>query len=128
MSPVDLSLKDNRLWYFRAFINQVVNGDTVVATVDKGFNTFALLTLRLSGVDADPGIFQDGRIVDKAKRRLADLVEGYEVLLLAHRTRKRDRWAVEIFLPSDRNCTVNKVLLDEGLVKPFVAGRARGVR
>lgn len=127
-SQVNFSLKDTRLWFFRAFVNHVVNGDTILVTVDKGFNDFAYMRLRLNGVDApdpDPRIGSDEerdherRLGIRARERLAELIEGREVLMRAYRTTKLDRYLADVFLPDDSNSTANKLLLDEQLAVPF---------
>lgn len=127
MSPVNFKLKDERLWFFRAFVNHVVNGDTILATVDKGFNDFTYMRLRLNGVDApdpDPRVGSDEdrdrerRLGILAKERLASLIDQREVVVRVFPTSKIDRFLVDVFLPGS-NSTANKVLLDEQLAVPF---------
>jgi endonuclease YncB( thermonuclease family) len=125
---INFKLKDCRLWFFRAFVNHVVNGDTILATIDKGFNDFTIMRLRLNGVDApdpEPRIGSDEEKEHerargiKARDRLAELIAGREVLVRAYRTAKIDRFLVDVFLPGDSKSTANKVLLDERLATPF---------
>ena len=125
---VNFKLKDARLWFFRAFVNHVVNGDTILATVDTGFNNYTFMRLRLNGVDApdpEPRIGSDEEKASEraagvqARDRLAELVGGREVVVRAHQTSKIDRFLVDVFLPNDPKSTANKLLLDERLVSPF---------
>lgn len=125
---VNFSLKDARLWFFRAFVHEVVNGDTIMAMVDKGFHDFTYMRLRLNGVDAPSPDPRSGshrerdherRLGLKARARLIELVESREVLVQSHRTLKIDRYRVDLFLPETPETSVNSLLLAEGLAVKF---------
>jgi endonuclease YncB( thermonuclease family) len=128
MDEIDLSLKDSRLWFYRAYVHQVVNGDTVMATVDRGFNDFAYMKLRLNGVDAPSPDPRGGSDVDRqrerklgllAKQRLAQLIQGREVIVRSFKTAKQDRFLADIYLPGHISRTVNSILLEEKLAVRF---------
>ena len=113
----DFELTDPRLWFYRARIKRVVDGDTVIAVVDRGFTDFSVKKFRLAGVDAP----LDRR--SAAQRRLSQLIEGKEVLVKAYRTAKLDRWLLEIFLPPSWTTTANDLLIAEGLANSFTKPR-----
>ena len=120
----DFIVKDARLWFYRAFIARVVDGDTVIAVLDRGLQDFKVLKLRLAGVDAPELRPRDGTLeqrnieralAERAKQRLIVLINQREVIVQLHKTRKRDRWLASVFLPSSFERTANQTLLDEKL-------------
>ncbi len=132
--------KDDRLWHYRAIIIRVVDGDTVVALIDKGFGDFRQEYLRLAGIDAPELRPRTGTTAERdaekaaakvAKARVVDLCEGREVIIRSHKTGKYGRWLATIFIPpeiviaesmpTDPPPTVNQILLDEGLAQKFPA-------
>lgn len=129
---------DDRLWYYRVIIVRVVDGDTVVALIDKGFGDFRQEYLRLAGIDAPELRPRTGTPAEReqekaearvAKQRVVDLCEGRECIIQSHKTGKYGRWLATIFvppevviaesMPTDPMPTVNQVLLDEGHAEPF---------
>ena len=112
---VDFSTADPRLWHYRAKVSKVLRGDSLIALIDLGFCSFRVERLQLAGVEAPV----DRALADKARRRLVELVEGREVLIRTERTAKLGRWLATIDLDGDRRLTVNRVLLDEGLVRVY---------
>ena len=134
---------DARLWFYRARISRVVDGDTVIALIDTGFGTFRQEYLRLQGIDAPelrprtgtPEAREREKIAArKARKRVIELCEGREVIIRAHKTGKFGRWLATIYVPPEDAVTklgevadpadpptVNQILLDEGLAKRFPA-------
>lgn len=118
----DFNLKDPRLWHYRAIVIRVIDGDSVVAFVDKGAHTYSIMKLRLAGIDAPemrPRVgTQEQRSAEKvlaakATNRLRELIDGEEIIIQTEKTGKFGRWLCHIYLPDDTK-TANTVLLEEG--------------
>jgi micrococcal nuclease len=124
------SLGDNRLWHYRAVIMRVIDGDTVVAAIDMGFQNIKMERLRLAGIDAPElrprkaGRTEEDVQDEKARARVTtervrELVEGRQVVIQTKKTGKFGRWLADIYLPDDPSRTVNQVLLEEGLAVEY---------
>jgi len=116
----DFQLTHPKLWHYRAFILRVVDGDTVIAMVDRGFFNYTVKRLRLSGIDAPEMSPRSGTSAQRkaervlavaAKDRVIELIELQEVVIETRKTGKFDRWLATIFLAES---SVNQKLLDEG--------------
>ena len=121
-------LQDERLWYYRAFVMRVVDGDTAILYVDKGFHEYAVVKVRMAGIDAPelrPRVgSQEQRTTEKAlatkaTNRLKELVEGKEIVIRSQKTGKFGRWLSVCYLPDDTSRSANQLLLDEGLAVKY---------
>jgi len=110
------------LYTYRAEIARVIDGDTVVAHVDLGFDVWLHNErLRLFGVQA-PEAGQPG--ASEATSALRDRIEGRRLYICTQPMKRRDREArgsfgrylVTIY---DEGSSVNDWLLSEGLAVPF---------
>lgn len=119
------SVNDDRLWHYRAYVQRVVDGDTVVAALDRGFRHYAVERLRLQGIDAPELAPRKGSSAQrkeeralgiKAKERLIELIEGREIIVRTHKTGKFGRWLATLLLVHEDGTTqnVNEILLQEG--------------
>jgi endonuclease YncB( thermonuclease family) len=126
------------LYYRKARVIRAIDGDTVEMTVDNGYYTTVggkYATFRLYGIDA-PELHAASAVARaramKAKARLAELVEGKEVLI---RTRKDPgdkygRFLVDIWLIAREDAhtvtpvepSISDQLIAEKLVKPYKGG------
>lgn len=122
------SSNDPRLWFYRAYVVRIIDGDTAVLFVDRGMHEFMVMKARLAGIDAPELRPRRGTkeskaaekiLAAKAADRLSELIEGKEVMIRTHKTGKFGRWLAEIFLPEDPNVTANQLLLDEGLAVTY---------
>jgi micrococcal nuclease len=139
---ISFDVTDSRLWYYRAKIVRVVDGDTVDAEVDAGFGSYRVERLRLAGVDAPelkprrgtPEEREEERLLaHKAKERVTNLMLGKECVIRTFKTGSFGRWIAQIFFPEDvimrlaRTTTgeppksINDLLLEEGLAQPYPA-------
>lgn len=125
-------LADDRLWHYRATICRVIDGDTVVALVDKGFKNFQLEHLRLWGIDTPELRPRKGtdeeKIAEKvaakaAKARVEQMIGGKEVIIRTKKADKYGRYLAEIFLPDDLSNTVNDQLVEEGYAVEYMRKR-----
>lgn len=116
-------LYDARLWHYRAYICRVIDGDTVVALIDKGFGNFQLENLRLWGINTpelrprkgSPEEREQEKVLAKAaKVRVEELLLGREVVIKTEKSGKFGRFLASIYLPEDADKTVNDLLVEEG--------------
>jgi micrococcal nuclease len=117
------SLKDPHLWYYRAIVIRVVDGDTAILLLDKGFHEFAVEKVRLAGIDAPELRPREGSteqrtaekaLAAKATDRLKELVEGKEVIVQTQKTGKFGRWLSHLY-PVGYDKSANQILLEEDL-------------
>lgn len=98
---------------YRATIVRVVDGDTVVAMIDLGFNTYQKVKLRLMGVDT-PEIVGADRAAGLAMKHWLEVVVGNQpVIIETHKDRsdKYGRYLAVIWLDGK---SVNADLIAKG--------------
>jgi micrococcal nuclease len=106
------------MFQYNAVVTKVVDGDTIYATVDLGFNVFHKVKLRLSKIDT-PEIFRPSCEEEKqhgleAKAFLSELVLNQDVVIATSKTGKYGRWIAEVFyLGND----VQEMLIENGFEK-----------
>lgn len=109
------------MYTYEAKITKVVDGDTVHADINLGFNVILRdVSLRLIGINAPEmkgGTRAEGQ---KSQLRLEELVMGKTVTLKTHKDKreKYGRLLAEIWVD---DVDVNKKLVAEGLAKPYLA-------
>ncbi len=106
------------MYKYKAEVYNVVDGDTVDVIVDLGFKIYTKQRIRLAGIDT-PERGQPG--YTEAADRLEELILGKTVHL---ETTKASKWGYflgEIFQNGDF-VSVNKMMLSEGLAKPYSGG------
>ena len=108
---------------YPATLVKVVDGDTIDATIDIGFDIFIKKRIRLRGINAPETRSKDkeeAKRGKKTKRRLKeilDLSDGkFEVTL--HGRGKFGRYLGEIFVEQHEK-SVNSMLINEGLAKEY---------
>lgn len=110
----------DKKYVYLARITRVIDGDTVDATVDLGFDISFNIRLRLNGIDTmeirdrDPEKRAQGLV---AKQRMIELVEGQEVIIESHKTDKYGRYLADIYL---NEVNINQQLITEGLAVPYM--------
>ena len=101
------------LYWYKANVSRVVDGDTVDAIVDLGFHTFAVHRFRLMGYNAPElrgSERSKGKVASHALEEL--LLPHSEVLIKTYKADSFGRYLADIFLPSGRS--VVEKLLHEG--------------
>ena len=109
------------MYEYSAKLDRVVDGDTVDAMIDLGFNTWAHKRIRLMGIDAPETRTRD--LDEKAqgfvtKERLESLLEAAEgvFVLQSHGVGKYGRCLGTIFIGQEN---INELLLSEGLAEVY---------
>jgi len=111
---------DEKLYWYKAQVTKVVDGDTIKVLVDLGLDTLQRLTLRFHGVNT-PEIFGVPKDSDeyaqgmKAKLFVEERILGKVVWL--HTYKDRAGYLAEVFFQDEegRHTSVTKLLLEDGL-------------
>ncbi len=108
------------IYYYKAFVTKVYDGDTVTVDIDLGFGLqLNKQVLRLSNIDT-PEIRGDERFDGIiSKNIVSDLILGKSVIIKTDKDTKGKygRWIAEIYI-DDLN--VNEYLIDEGYADRWV--------
>lgn len=116
------------MYTYNATLLRVVDGDTVDALIDLGFDTHVKKRIRLYGIDA-----WESRTRDKgekvkglaAKERLAEIIElenEGKFILVSHGVGKFGRVLGDIYLDHNSD-SVNNLLILEGHAKNYDGGK-----
>lgn len=112
--------KIKKFYKYNAVITRVVDGDTVDARVELGFNVSMDIRFRLLGFDAPesyrPKDSMERIAGNNATAALMMLVEGKEVIIESNKFGKY-RWLGTIYLPDEPELSINQVMIDMGHVK-----------
>ena len=90
------------MYTYKAQIERVVDGDTFIAVIDLGFDTFQRHTFRLYGVDTPetyrPKSENERVLGEKATEFVRDLIEHRSVTVITHNDKqgKYGRYLAEV--------------------------------
>lgn len=103
---------------YNAFVKDVIDGDTLVLSVDLGFRVYQLDRFRLKGVNTPETIGRSKKKGLAAKLFVIGMVLGKEVTIKTHKDEndKYGRFLAEVFI---NNQLLNQMLLDKGYAKPY---------
>ena len=109
------------MYEYKAKLDRVIDGDTVDAMIDLGFDTWVHKRIRLEGIDAPETRTRD--LDEKAqgfitKDRLTDLLEASngEFVVVSHGVGKYGRCLGTIMI-GEQN--INELLIREGLAETY---------
>ena len=111
------------LYYYKATVIRVIDGDTIKALIDLGFKTFINANIRFSFINTAE--LNSKNPVEKlqanrAKLRVQELMPvGMEFYVKSTSLDKYGRILGEIFLTIDSTVSVNQMLLNENLAEPY---------
>ncbi len=104
------------LYTYRAYLDYVIDGDTIVLYVDLGFNTYSRQKLRLRGIDTPELKTREG---EKAKTFVEEILKKPKIITIkTYRKDKYGRYLADIFLGS-KEIFLNQKLLDEKLAVAY---------
>ena len=110
------------MYKYNAKLIRVIDGDTVDAMIDLGFNVWVKKRIRLYGIDTPETRTKD--LEEKkaglaAKDRLGELMKqsDYEFILKSYGVGKYGRCLGELFIESE--ISVNQMLINEGHAKVY---------
>jgi len=109
------------MYEYKAKLDRVVDGDTVDALVDLGFDVWVKKRIRLEGIDAPETRTRDLEEKDRGlvtKERLTGLLEASngEFVLVSHGVGKYGRCIGTIYIDKEN---INQLLLSEGLAEKY---------
>lgn len=110
---------------YKAFCSNVVDGDTIDASVDLGFNTFLKLRFRLARINAPELTSPDAKTRDKAviaKNYVSVSILNKPIEIVSFKTEKFGRYLAEVFYeraPGEM-INLNDELLKEGLADKYL--------
>jgi endonuclease YncB( thermonuclease family) len=119
---------EDSLYTYKASLIRVVDGDTIIAMVDLGFNTWTNCTIRLYGIDAPESRTKDKDEKTKglaSKQRLVNILKENknEFIIRSKGLDKYGRCLGEIFVNTLGDISVSKTLINEGLAKEYFGGK-----
>jgi len=112
------------MYKYNAKLDRVVDGDTVDALVDLGFDTWKKVRIRMMGMNAPESRTRDleeKKLGLAAKARLIEMLGDGEFTLQSHGVGKYGRCLGEIFRESD--VSINKQLINEGHATEYFGGK-----
>jgi len=111
------------LYCYKATIDRVIDGDTVDATINVGFDTTVKKTLRLLRVDTAElrsSDVQEKTLAYSAKDFVTEKVLGKRVTIKTIKHDSFGRWLAEVYYQeNDKTLCLSDVLLAEGLAEEF---------
>ena len=115
------------MYTYNAKLERVVDGDTVDALVDLGFDTWKKVRIRLNGIDAWESRTRDLEEKEKglaAKKYLIEQLESNDnkFVLVSHGVGKFGRCLGELFLKKD-SWSLNEMLITEGHAVKYFGGK-----
>lgn len=104
------------LYTYKAFVERVVDADTLIVKIDLGFETRIRQYLRLRGINAPELETEEGKKARAFVER--ELSKVPHIILTSSRSDKYDRYLADVFYgESDKEIYLNQFLLDEGLAE-----------
>ena len=111
------------MYKYNAKMTKIVDGDTLDALIDLGFEVHIKRRIRLKGIDSPESRTKDleeKKLGLAAKRRLGAILEASEgkFVLLSHGVGKYGRCLGEIFIQEGEE-SINQQLINEGHAKEY---------
>ena len=116
------------MYTYNAKLDRVVDGDTVDALVDLGFDTWKKVRIRMMGINSPESRTRDLEEKSRglaAKDRLAEILElenEGKFILVSHGVGKYGRCLGEIFINSEGD-SINNLLISEGHATEYYGGK-----
>lgn len=116
------------MYTYNAKLERVVDGDTIHATADLGFDTWKRVVIRLDGINAPESRTKDLQEKSKglaAKDRLEELLaeNGNEFILISLGVDKYGRCLGKIYLDNEQtSISINQQLINEGHAVAYFGG------
>jgi len=116
------------LYTYIAYLERVIDGDTIIVDVDCGFSVMTRQRLRFRGIDAPELSTKRGQMAREYVERALKSVEF--LIIRTHGTDIYDRYLVDVFylegendpaVVAEKGKYLNQELLDEGLAKIYIA-------
>jgi len=118
------------MYTYEATLIKIIDGDTIDAMVDLGFNMWIEIRIRLNGIDTPEIRTRDLEEKAKgfvAKKRLTEVLRSHsnKFIIISHGRDKYGRCLGEIMVEGN---SVNQLLIDEGLAIPYDGGKKKKMK
>lgn len=115
-------MKEN-LYFYKATVERVIDGDTIVLVIDKGFYDFSKKSVRLFGINT-PELRSSNPEEKKKAKEAKSFLEGIltvgtKVIIKSKELDKYGRPIAVIYLD---DVNINEVLLNSGHAKAYEEG------
>ena len=109
---------EKQLYMYKAYVENVVDGDTVDITLDHGFNVYSKQRVRLLSVDTpERGQENYHQATEFTKSKLLN----QNVIVQTYKTDSFGRYLANIFyLENDKYISISQELTNKGLIKPDI--------
>ena len=123
------------MYTYNAKVVKVVDGDTIDALVDLGFDTWKQVRIRMHGINAPESRtrnLEEKKLGLAAKARLKEILKENKnkFILVSHGVGKYGRCLGEIYVENTYNdnpnlpeISVNRILINEGHAKEYYGGK-----
>lgn len=111
---------------YSAFVDNVVDGDTIDVSLDLGFGIYWKTRVRLNGIDtpelnsADPVLRESAQA---AKTLVSIAILGKKVTLVTYKPDKFGRYLVDVYWGTEHKNCLNQQLIEDGVAKPYFGGK-----
>ena len=112
------------MYKYNAKLDRVVDGDTIDALVDLGFDTWKKVRIRMMGMNVPESRTRDleeKKLGLAAKARLIEMLGDGVFTLQSHGVGKYGRCLGEIF--KENEVSINKQLINEGHATEYFGGK-----
>jgi micrococcal nuclease len=112
------------MYKYKAKLDRVVDGDTIDALVDLGFDTWKKVRIRMMGMNAPESRARDleeKKLGLAAKARLIEMLGDGVFTLQSHGVGKYGRCLGEVFKEND--VSLNRQLINEGHATEYFGGK-----
>jgi endonuclease YncB( thermonuclease family) len=110
-------VKKSQIHTYQAYLERVVDGDTIRVDLDLGFGVWHHEILRLAKISAPENSSAEGL---KATSKLKEILKNSPKLII--KTNKTDtygRYIADVFLENEEGQYLNQMLLDAGVVEEY---------
>jgi micrococcal nuclease len=111
------------MYEYKIVVKKVVDGDTIDADIDLGFNTLVRRRLRVTGIDTPESRTKDLKEKEmglKAKKLVADAIKNAEIVIVkSYGEDKYGRVLVDLFCDGEN---IAEKLITEGLAWRYDGG------
>ena len=113
------------MYTYKAKLDRIIDGDTVDAVIDLGFDVSVHKRIRLAGIDTPESRTRDLKEKERglaSKARLEEMLEGGEFVLESKEVGKYGRVLGTLFV-DEKN--INQTLVEEGYAVEYFGGKKK---
>ena len=116
------------MYTYKAKLDRVIDGDTIDANIDLGFDVTIHKRIRLTGIDTPESRTRD--LEEKArglasKARLVELLDEGDFILESREVGKFGRVLGTIYTIAEESININDTLVEEGYAVEYYGGKKK---